>query len=62
MQEDIENELAKVSRASRGPGVSQHILVPIPLNILCNDMNMSFTSFPSFLGSSLLLHEFLSSE
>lgn len=26
-KEDIENELAKVSRTSRGPGVSQHILV-----------------------------------
>ncbi|EXC19759.1 hypothetical protein L484_006334 [Morus notabilis] len=26
-QEDIENELGKVSRASRGPGVSQNILV-----------------------------------
>ncbi|XVF36267.1 hypothetical protein REPUB_Repub19eG0043300 [Reevesia pubescens] len=26
-QEDIEKELSKVSRASRGPGVSQHIMV-----------------------------------
>ena len=28
-QEDIEKELSTVSRASRGPGVSQHIMVPI---------------------------------
>lgn len=27
MQEDIEKELSKVSRASRGPGLSRHIMV-----------------------------------
>jgi hypothetical protein len=26
-QEDIEQELSKVSRASKGPGVSKHIMV-----------------------------------